>query len=218
MRRIPNGVSGNYFSLLPSYRLSTFKATTYYGRNLFTLNLTKLVRRSLFRIRHVHNLLVYQNLLINWANEYLVLKRVARVLFSLRLYKYTYVWQFSTVYASGAEKSFASFRQYSLTSLTKSTFKPLFKFSNSLFSYFQQIPNLFFAFVSSYRPLSSDQKLSEGVSYSCTDRSLSSVRDSLGPQQIFTFLFQVFIDSNLRSLLELYRIFTLYVYISVYNT
>ena len=201
-----------YLSLLPSYRLTLFKATTYYGKALFTLNLTKLVRRSFFRIRHVHNLLIYQNLLINWAREYLHLKKLSRVVFSFRLYKNTYVFQFATVYSSPAEQTFAPYIKYSLVSLTKSTFRAFGKFSNTFLKYFVKFPNLFFVLASAYKPITAGLSSGEGIPYALTGRSLTPPTSAIAPKMVFSSLMQVYWEATLLSLVELYKVFTIYIY------
>lgn len=203
-------------TLLPEYRLTLFKATTYYGTALFTEALTKLNRRSFFRIRHVTNLLVYQNLLINWAREYLWLRKITRTLFAARLYKYNYLVNLSTTAFNPLEKTFIKLYSYSLAGFSKFFTHFSQKLNPHFFSLFRSTPHFKVMMLSSAEAclgVGKRGKPSNEFVY-MTDGAILLPPHSLTPPAN-TLWSHILLQLQLIHLTELYKVFIL---VTLYHT
>lgn len=200
------------WNLLPVYRAALFKATTYYNQPLFYDELTKLSRRSFFRIRHISNLLIYQNLLTDWAREYAWIRRVYRSLLSFRVYKYNYLMGLSTIYFYKTEKNFTPLRAFSVSNFSSSYVQHCLKFNRVKFEFFTQYPHFLTSFASSFLPLTSNTILTKGsddLLYTLTGPTLSNPLSSDSIELVYRSI-QIRIYSTLiSSLVELYKILIL---------
>jgi hypothetical protein len=208
--------STSYLSLLPEYRLSLFKATTYYGTTLFTEAITKLNRRSFFRIRHITNLLIYQNLLINWAREYLWLRKVTRTILAVRLYKYNYLINLSTTAFNRSEKTFIKLHPYVLAGLSKFFIRFGVKVNAQFFALFQTVPHFTAMLLSTpdARVVGGKRgKSSNEFIYMTDGLTLTPPHNSTTvPHTLWT---QILLQLQLTYLTEVYRLFTLAVLVSL---
>ena len=71
------------------HHYATFKATTYYRKSIHRA--TKLARRAWSRRKHLHNWLLYQNLLANWSQDYLFFRKYSRSILALNIFKNSYL-------------------------------------------------------------------------------------------------------------------------------
>jgi hypothetical protein len=196
-------LSAHYVLKLPTFFEALFKATTYYYQPLFSENLSKLVRRSFARLRHITNLLVYQNLLVNWSQEYLSLRKLFRFALSIRLYKYNYFTGTSSQSFTKDELTFFSYTQFSVWTLRGISLRSMRSTLSPLLGFFRQSPHLHTLVVSSLTQL----KTREDVSYcdvgALTDPNPKSLHLLPLYMQVTNLAFQLY----LLSLLPIYRVF-----------
>lgn len=106
VKQAEQDLTPSYLTKIDSLGEALFRAITYYPLPLFSENLTKLIRKSFARLRHTKNLFIYQNILSNWSQEYLALRKNLRLFLSIRLYKYNYFLGTSTQFFTKDESTF----------------------------------------------------------------------------------------------------------------
>lgn len=98
---------------------TVFKATTYYLDSLNTLHSTNLLRKSFFRIKHVYNFFIYQNISIEWSKSYLFFKKTFKSFLSYNLMRYNYIVNHSIFLTSSMEASTSALYPVKATLLTR---------------------------------------------------------------------------------------------------
>jgi hypothetical protein len=198
--------------LLPAHYVSLFQLTTYYHQPLFVEHLSKLVRRSFFRIRHRHNLVIYQNLLINWAREYLFMRKIARVVFSVRVNKYSYILQLSNLYPSKLTRMWAAHTPFKFAPLSRWFLDFMAGFRSAWPTFFRAIPNTIFVSGSTHRQLPPARRRG----HTNSDLAYSSVGKHFLPtplsaeKNLLSLIWTMCFQSVIHSLVGLYQVFILY--------
>lgn len=198
--------------VLPAHYVSLFQLTTYYHQPLFVEHLSKLVRRSFFRIRHRHNLIVYQNLLINWAREYLFMRKIARVVFSMRVNKYSYILQLSHLYPSKLTRMWASHTLFKFAPLSRWFLDFMSTFRSSWLTFLRTIPNIIFVSGSTHAQL----PLSRRRNRTNNDLSYANVGQHFAPSSLsaeknpISLIWSLCFQSVVQSVVGLYQVFIFY--------
>lgn len=190
---------------LPTFFEALFKATTYYYKPLFSDNLSKLVRKSFARLRHITNFFIYQNLLVNWSQEYIFLKNSIRLNLSIRFHKYNYFTNVSPQFFGKDEKALFNYTPFLVWTLRGAGVRSSSYLRTSNLDFFTQVLNLNNLIISSPSPV----KLREDLSYWDTGSLSRPAPPHLKVEPFYEKVITLILQLYFTSLIPLYRIFIL---------
>lgn len=196
------------FRLLPSYRIRLFSNITYYVQQLFSEEMTKFTRKSFFRLRHLTNFWPYYNIIISWSKEYSTLRRVYRLVYKYRWYRYSYILLSSIVGFSRFENTFSSYTNFAISNFSRSLDQFFRNFPFSPYFFLNNIQT-YSLIIASSLDLSEPREDTLYLDSSCSLYG-PNIIDYRGVKSYYDFFDQLLLQ-NIQILLALYKTFILQV-------
>lgn len=202
----------NHKPLLSAHHTTIFKATTHYRRKLYKQELTKLVRKSFFRRRHLHGWLIYQNILVSWARDYLFFRRYSRILLGLNTYKNNYLIHNVLIFKNLHMGDLINFSHFSVTNLVKNVTKYCLLGGTHLFAFTRWYTDVSWFYISSPYNNILLKKLfpkAEEPLYHLYQGQLAALGKKKQVNNVIELLLQLLHKASLAKTIELYKIFIL---------
>lgn len=204
---INNTFSSEHKGLAFAHHFATFKATTYYRKSIHRI--TKLSRRAWSRRKHLHNWLVYQNLLANWSQDYLFFRKYSRFVMTLHLFKNSYLTYNLLVFKRSTATSFLGSENVVVSSIIRRVIRYSSRLNHTLYSFFKNYRGVSWLYVTTPLSLDEVQKASDltvdttYLSYQASYfTSETSPRDFIWLQLLVNSLFV----NSFSQLIELYKV------------
>jgi hypothetical protein len=214
---INNTFSAEHKGLAFAHHFATFKATTYYRKSIYRI--TKLSRRAWSRRKHLHNWLVYQNLLANWSQDYLFFRKYSRFVISLHLFKNSYLTYNLLIFKRSTSTNFLGSESVVVSSIIKRVIRYSSRLNPVTYSFFRSYKNVPWLYVTTPANLEEVQKASDltldtiYLNYqSAYYISEASPNDSVWLQLLIKCLFL----NSLNQAVELYKVLLLLTLVSTY--
>ncbi len=188
----------------------TFRATTYYRKKISYIS--RLSRRSWSRRKHLHNWLIYQNILTDWSKDYSFFRQYNRFVVNYHVFKNSYLIHNLLVYQAVNITEFQGSENFVSSHLVHRTIRYFSRLNPTFYNRFKLFPNVSWMFVSSPDTFEAITK----VSSLTTQPMFLPYQNSFFTTELDknqTFWIQVLINSffNLvfHKIIELYKILML---------
>lgn len=208
-------------TLVAGHQTVTFKATTYYRKQLFSPLISKLMRKAFFRRKHLNNWLFYQNILSYWAAEYLFLRRYSRSLLALSFYQNSYLMYNVLVFGKMSAADLSGFESFMVTSLLRSVQNYCNFGATSLTPFtagFADIAWFHASIPAGWEQIQKDSRLKEDPAYVLAHRSLTPAIPTGSLEPTLSSLFHSFDDCLLQNLVSFYKLVSLLIFYQVTYT
>lgn len=116
------------------HHYATFKATTYYRKSIYRT--TRLSRRAWSRRKHLHNWLLYQNLLANWSQDYLFFRKYSRSVLALNVFKNSYLTYNLLMFRKLAVTDFLGSENVMISSIIRRIIRYCSRLNSSTYAFF----------------------------------------------------------------------------------
>jgi hypothetical protein len=208
--------SSEHKGLAFAHHFATFKATTYYRKSIHRI--TKLSRRAWSRRKHLHNWLVYQNLLANWSQDYLFFRKYSRFVMTLHLFKNSYLTYNLLVFKRSTATSFLGSEEVVVSSIIRRVIQYSARLNPVSYSFFKNYRNVSWLYVTTPSNLEEVQKISDltaDTTYLTHQASYytseSSTNDSIWLQLLINSLF----INSFSQIIELYKVLVLLTLVNI---
>ena len=137
------------------HHYATFKATTYYRKSIYRT--TRLSRRAWSRRKHLHNWLIYQNLLANYSQDYLFFRKYSRSTLALNVFKNSYLTYNLLMFRKLAVTDFLGSESVMISSIIRRVIRYCSRLNPSTSAFFNSYRGVAWMYVTTNLPL--DQTL-----------------------------------------------------------
>lgn len=213
---INNTFSSEHKGLAFAHHFATFKATTYYRKSIHRI--TKLSRRAWSRRKHLHNWLVYQNLLANWSQDYLFFRKYSRFVMTLHLFKNSYLTYNLLVFKRSTATSFLGSENVVVSSIIKRVIRYSSRLSPTTYSFFKNYKNVSWLYVTTPSNLEEVQKVSDltvDTTYLAYQSNYYTSGPSLGDSVWLQLLINSLFLNSFTQIVEMYKVMILLTLVNV---
>ena len=102
--------------------MKSLKATTYWRKDLYHTP-TKLRRKQTSRRKHLHNWLVYNNILTDWSKEYIFFKKYTRLIITLQVFKNSFLIYNLLLFKNAIPRDFIGYEASLMVNIVKRVIK-----------------------------------------------------------------------------------------------
>lgn len=209
--------SSEHKALAFAHHYVTFKATTYYRKSIHRI--TKLSRRSWSRRKHIHNWLLYQNLLANWAQDYLFFRKYNRWALTLNLFRNSYLTHNLLILKKASTTDFAGSEEVVVSNFVRRIIRYSSKLNPQTYHFFHRYVGVEWMYVTTPLNIEKVQESSE-MTDSITHLSYQSQyyaeEMDLSLSHWLQFLINLLFTHHFLKTIELYKVFTLLTLTTIY--
>lgn len=98
--------------------MKSLKATTYWRKDLYHTP-TKIRRKQTSRRKHLHNWLIYTNILTDWAKEYVFFKKYTKWVITLQMFKNSFLIYNLLLFKNSIPRDFIGYESSVIVNLVK---------------------------------------------------------------------------------------------------
>jgi len=209
--------SSEHKALAFAHHYVTFKATTYYRKSIHRI--TKLSRRSWSRRKHMHNWLLYQNLVANWAQDYLFFRKYNRWALTLNLFRNSYLTHNLLILKSASTSDFAGAEEAVVSNFVRRIIRYSSKLNAQMYRFFHKYVGMEWMYVTT--PLSivkvqESSELADSITHLTYQSQYYVEEMDLSLTHWLQFLINLMFTHNLMKTIELYKMFTLLTLTTLY--
>ena len=201
--------SSEHKALAFAHHYVTFKATTYYRKSIHRI--TKLSRRSWSRRKHIHNWLLYQNLVANWAQDYLFFRKYNRWALTLNLFRNSYLTHNLLILKSASISDFDGSEGVIVSKFVRRIIRYNSKLNAQMYCFFHKYVGMEWMYVTT--PLSivkvqESSELVDSITHLTYQSQYYAEEMDLSLTHWLQFLINLMFTHYLMKTVELYKIFT----------
>lgn len=209
--------SSEHKALAFAHHYVTFKATTYYRKSIHRI--TKLSRRSWSRRKHIHNWLLYQNLVANWAQDYLFFRKYNRWALTLNLFRNSYLTHNLLIIKSASTPDFDGSEEVVVSNLVRRIIRYSSKLNAQMYRFFHKYVGIEWMYVTT--PLNivkgpESSELADSITHLVYQSQYYSEGMDLSLTHWLQFLINLLFTHHLMKTIELYKVFTLLTLTTLY--
>jgi len=200
--------SSEHKALAFAHHYVTFKTTTYYRKSI--QRTTKLSRRAWSRRKHIHNWLLYQNLLANWAQDYLFFRKYNRSVLTLSLFKNSYLTYNLLVFKKSTTTDFVGSEEVLVSSIIRRVIRYSTRLNPFMYHFFRTYRGVAWLYVTAPLDLEQVREASELTADTTHLVYQSQSYTSEAETQMSNWLnivLQIMFSHCFTKLIELYKIF-----------
>jgi hypothetical protein len=213
---INNTFSSEHKGLAFAHHFATFKATTYYRKSIHRI--TKLSRKALSRRKHLHNWLIYQNLLANWSQDYLFFRKYSRFIITLHLFRNSYLTHNLLVFKCSTATSFLGSENVVVSGVIRRVIRYSCRLNPTSYSFFQTFRGSSWLYVTTPVDLDEVQKVSDlSVDTAYLSYRPSYYASEASPLDLawFQLLINSLFVNSFNQTIELYKVLVLITLVNV---
>ena len=202
--------SSEHKALAFAHHYVTFKATTYYRKSIHRI--TKLSRRSWSRRKHIHNWLLYQNLVANWAQDYLFFRKYNRWALTLNLFRNSYLTHNLLILKSASIFDFDGSEEVVVSKFVRRIIRYSSKLNAQMYCFFHKYVGMEWMYVTT--PLSivkvqESSELVDSITHLTYQSQYYAEEMDVSLTHWLQFLINLMFTHYLMKTVELYKMFTL---------
>jgi len=209
--------SSEHKALAFAHHYVTFKATTYYRKSIHRI--TKLSRRSWSRRKHIHNWLLYQNLVANWAQDYLFFRKYNRWALTLNLFRNSYLTHNLLILKSASISDFDGSEEVIVSKFVRRIIRYSSKLNAQTYCFFHKYVGMEWMYVTT--PLSivkvqESSELVDSITHLTYQSQYYAEEMDVSLTHWLQFLINLMFTHYLMKTVELYKMFTLLTLTTLY--
>lgn len=140
--------------------MKALKATTYWRKDLYHTP-TKLRRKQTSRRRHLHNWLIFINILTDWSKEYLFFRKYIKLILTFQFFKNSFLIYNLILFKNTIPREFIGYESSLMINIVGKIIKYSSRVNSNLFPFIKKFNTTYFLYITTNINFEDIQKTSE---------------------------------------------------------